>query len=92
MKLDSNEKTNQLPKTFYVTYFARTHNGQPIKNGGAIITRKGQWHKPNTDTVGRYFVDKNLRGGRGGIKSQQTSLLSSKIIKSDFGNGHARLR
>ena len=49
MKLDSNEKTNQLPKTFYVTYFARTHNGQPIKNGGAIITRKGQWHKPNTN-------------------------------------------
>ena len=51
MKLDSNEKTNQLPKTFYVTYYAKKHQ--------AIITRKGQWHKPNTDTVGRYFVDKD---------------------------------
>jgi hypothetical protein len=59
MKLDSNEKINQLPKTFYITYFAKTHNGEPIKNGGAIITRKGQWHKPNTDTVGKFFVDKN---------------------------------
>ena len=61
MKLDSNEKTSQLPKTFYVTYFAKSHNGEPIKNGGVIITRKGQWHKPNTDTVGRYFVDKNKK-------------------------------
>ncbi len=51
MKLDSNEKINQLPKTFYITYFAKKHQ--------AIITRKGQWHKPEADTVGRYFVDKN---------------------------------
>ena len=51
MKLDSNEKINQLPKTFYITYFAKMHQ--------AIITRKGQWHKPETDTVGKYFVDKN---------------------------------
>ena len=57
MKLDSENKINQLPKTFYITYFAKSHNGEPIKNGGVIITRKGQWHKPNTDTVGRYFVD-----------------------------------
>ncbi len=56
MKLDSNEKTNQLPKTFYVTYFARTHNGQPIKNGGAIITRKGQWVKPDSDVTGKAFI------------------------------------
>ena len=48
MKLDSNEKTNQLPKTFYVTYYANKHK--------AIITRKGQWNKPDTDTVGKYFV------------------------------------
>ena len=51
MKLDSNEKINQLPITFYITYFAKKHQ--------AIITRKGQWHKPETDTVGKYFVDKN---------------------------------
>ena len=51
MKLDSNEKTNQLPKTFYVTYYANKHK--------AIITRKGQWNKPDTDTVGKAFVSKN---------------------------------
>ena len=51
VKLDSENKTNQLPKTFYVTYYAKKHK--------AIITRKGQWHKPEADTVGRYFVDKN---------------------------------
>ena len=51
MQMDSNKKTETLPKTFYVTYYAKKHK--------AIITRKGQWHKPNTDTVGKYFVDKN---------------------------------
>ena len=51
MKLDCKEKTSQLPKTFYVTYYAKKHQ--------AIVTRKGQWHKPVSDIVGRYFVDKN---------------------------------
>ena len=52
MKLDSKEKISQLPKTFYVTYYANKHQ--------AIITRKGQWHKPDTDTVGKYFVSNSL--------------------------------
>ncbi len=34
-----------------MTYYAKKHQ--------AIVTRKGKWHKPETDVVGRYFVDKN---------------------------------
>ncbi len=30
--------------TFYITYYAKKHQ--------AIITRKGTWTKPNTDTQG----------------------------------------
>jgi len=36
--------------TFYITYYAKKHQ--------AIITRKGTWTKPNTDTQGKHFVSK----------------------------------
>ena len=37
--------------TFYITYYAKKHQ--------AIITRKGTWTKPNTDTQGKHFVSKD---------------------------------
>ena len=43
---------------FYITYFAKTHNGKPIANGGKIITRKACEPNPK-GTAGREFVDKN---------------------------------
>ena len=36
--------------TFFITYYAKKHQ--------AIITRKGTWTKPNTDTQGKHFVSK----------------------------------
>ena len=39
-----------IPKNFYVTYYANKHE--------KFITRKGTWTKPNTDTQGKYFVSK----------------------------------
>ena len=36
--------------TFYITYYTKKHQ--------AIITRKGTWTKPNTDTQGKHFVSK----------------------------------
>tara|TARA_R100000808_G_scaffold1427_1_gene6478 strand:+ start:236 stop:502 length:267 start_codon:yes stop_codon:yes gene_type:complete len=49
---------NNIPNEFYITYFARTHNGQPIKNGGKIITRRASKAKPN-GALGKIFTDKN---------------------------------
>ena len=43
---------------FYITYFARTHNGKEYANGGKIITRKACEPNPK-GTAGREFVDKN---------------------------------
>ena len=37
--------------TFYITYYAKKYQ--------AIITRKGTWTKPNTDTQGKHFVSKD---------------------------------
>ena len=51
MKLDSNEKIDLIPETFYITYYARKHS--------KIITRKGLKFKPNTNTQGKYFVSKD---------------------------------
>ena len=51
MKLDSNEKMDLIPETFYITYYAKKHS--------RIITRKGLKFKPNTDTQGKYFVSKD---------------------------------
>ena len=36
--------------TFLITYYAKKH--------GEIITRRGTWTKPNTDTLGKHFVSK----------------------------------
>jgi hypothetical protein len=36
--------------TFLITYYAKKHN--------AIITRRGTWTKPNTDTQGKHFETK----------------------------------
>ena len=49
---------NELPQTFFITYYARTHNGEAIKNGGTFITRKASAYKPN-GVLGKMFVDKN---------------------------------
>ena len=37
--------------TFLITYYAKKHK--------KIITRKGTWTKPNTDTQGKHFVSKD---------------------------------
>tara|TARA_Y100001951_G_scaffold45503_1_gene35889 strand:- start:187 stop:441 length:255 start_codon:yes stop_codon:yes gene_type:complete len=52
MKLDPNAVIKQMTSgdTFYITYYAKKHE--------AIITRKGTWTKPNTDTKGKHFVSK----------------------------------
>ena len=49
---------NNYPKTFFITYFARTHNGEAIKNGGKFITRKASAQKPN-GVLGKILTDKN---------------------------------
>jgi len=49
---------NNLPTNFYITYFAKTHNGEPIKNGGKIITRNASKTKPD-GVLGKIFTDKN---------------------------------
>ena len=49
---------NELPQTFFITYYARTHNGEAIKNGGTFITRKASAYKPN-GVLGKMFTDKN---------------------------------
>ena len=49
---------NNYPKTFFITYFAKTHNGEAIKNGGKFITRKASAQKPN-GVLGKIFTDKN---------------------------------
>ena len=36
--------------TFLISYYAKKHN--------AIITRRGTWTKPDTDTQGKHFVSK----------------------------------
>jgi len=58
MKAEDVLKQMTSGDNFYVTYFAKTHNGEPIINGGKIITRKGTWTKPNTNgkTQGKYYV------------------------------------
>ena len=38
----------KIPQSFMITYYADKHN--------KIITRCGQWLKPNTDTTGKAFV------------------------------------
>ena len=37
--------------TFLITYYAKKHS--------KIITRRGTWTKPNTDTKGKYFETKD---------------------------------
>ena len=48
----------ELPETFFITYYAKTHNGEEIENGGKFITRKASAYKPN-GVLGKMFVDKN---------------------------------
>ena len=38
----------KIPQSFMITYYADKHN--------KIITRCGQWLKPDTDTTGKAFV------------------------------------
>ena len=38
----------KIPQSFVITYYADKHN--------KIITRHGQWLKPDTDTTGKVFV------------------------------------
>ena len=51
LHIDSEDKLDLLPDTFYITYYAKKHS--------KIITRKGLKFKPNTDTQGKYFVSKD---------------------------------
>ena len=37
--------------TFLISYYAKKHS--------AIITRRGTWTKPDTDTQGKHFVTKD---------------------------------
>ena len=37
----------ELPKQFFITYYAKTHNGEEIKGGGKFITRKASAYKQN---------------------------------------------
>jgi len=46
------------PFNFYITYFAKTHNGKEYANGVKMITRKAQEPNP-VGTAGRKFVDRN---------------------------------
>jgi len=57
-KEDNMKDITELPKKFYITYFARTHKGQPIENGGKIITRVASAEKPN-GVLGKIFTDKS---------------------------------
>ena len=43
---------------FYITYFARTHNGKEYAEGVKMITRKAQEPNPK-GTAGKMFTDKN---------------------------------
>ena len=45
-----NETQVKIPQSFIITYYANKHS--------AFITRRGQWNKPDTDTVGKYFISK----------------------------------
>ena len=45
----------QLPEKFYITYFAKTHNGE---EHNAFITRTASAFKPD-GTLGKMFTDKN---------------------------------
>ena len=45
-------------KNFYITYFAKTHNGEAYAEGVKMITRKACEPNPK-GTAGREFVDKN---------------------------------
>ena len=49
---------DNMPSSFFITYFAKTHNGEPIPNGGKVITRKASEPNPK-GTAGRMFTDKN---------------------------------
>tara|TARA_R100001143_G_C3354039_1_gene131239 strand:+ start:1262 stop:1567 length:306 start_codon:yes stop_codon:yes gene_type:complete len=43
----------KIPKNFFVTYYADKHK--------KIITRKGQWYKPDTDIAGKVLISKSGR-------------------------------
>ena len=45
-------------KNFYITYFAKTHNGKEYAEGVKMITRKACEPNPK-GTAGRIFTDKN---------------------------------
>ena len=45
------------PFNFYITYFAKTHNGKEYAEGVKMITRKAQEPNP-VGTAGRKFVDR----------------------------------
>ena len=45
---DQTQTQIKLPNNFYITYFADKHK--------KIITRKGTWTRPNTETQGRVYM------------------------------------
>jgi len=42
------KEIQKLPDNFYITYYADKHK--------KIITRKGQWLKPDSDSTGKAFI------------------------------------
>ena len=52
------ERYKRTTPNIFITYYARTHNGEAIKNGGTFITRKASAYKPN-GVIGKMFTDKN---------------------------------
>jgi len=51
---DQTQTQIKLPNNFYITYFADKHK--------KIITRKGTWTRPNTETQGRVYMSGNENG------------------------------
>ena len=66
-------------KNFYITYFAKTHNGKEYANGGKIITRKASEHNPK-GTAGRMFSD---MGGR--LNKITKEALAARLMMENFG-------
>jgi len=42
------KELERLPDNFYITYYANKHK--------KIITRKGKWLKPDSDSTGKAFI------------------------------------
>ena len=67
LHIDSEDKLDLLPDTFYITYYAKKHS--------KIITRKGLKFKPNTETPCFIYWDINAEPNQNGNKWRQATGL-----------------